>query len=169
MPVFISYRHTDRTKALQISKTLDSHNVKYYLDVIDDESKSTENITEVVTKNIKKCTHLLALISPNTSGSWWVPFEIGEATILNRRICSYAFKYNIFDLNRSLLSIYNDFLPEYLHKWPILLSDNDLEKFINEYKKDSQIFSFESLKSDSFNTLTQSGANSFHRTLKDLL
>lgn len=92
MPVFISYRHLDREKAVEIANKLRANDINYYLDVIDEESKSTDDITSVITKNIKKSTHLLAVISPNTNGSWWVPFEIGEATISNRRICSYAYK-----------------------------------------------------------------------------
>ncbi|MEN8342597.1 TIR domain-containing protein [Acinetobacter baumannii] len=168
MPVFISYRHTDRQKALDVATKLRINNITCYLDVIDDESKTTNDITEVITKNIKKCSHLLAIISPNTNGSWWVPFEIGEATIADRRICSYAYKEFTF-LWRSSLSNYKSFLPEYLHKWPLLLSDYDLDIFIQEYKKDSERASFEDIRSTTFSSLTRTGAEDFHRKLKGLL
>lgn len=171
MPVFISYRHSDRQKAIEVATKLKLNQITYYLDVIDDESKNTNDITEVITKNIKKCTHLLAIISPNTNGSWWVPFEIGEATISNRRICSYAFKEYTY-IHRPLLNNYKNFLPEYLHKWPILVSDSDLDAFIKQYKKDNRLFeagvSMESRGMD-FASLTKSGADKFHSELKNML
>lgn len=170
MPIFISYRHTDRMKALEISKKFDINNITYYLDVIDEESKNTDDITNVITKNIQRCTHLLAIISKNTNGSWWVPFEIGEATISNRRISSYAYKENI-TLNRRHLSEYKNFLPEYLHKWPILLTLNDLDLFIQQYKQDSIKPMFDNIntRNATFSSLTTKGADEFHRNLKDLL
>ncbi|HEM7111335.1 toll/interleukin-1 receptor domain-containing protein [Acinetobacter baumannii] len=168
MPVFISYRHSDRLKALEVRNKLDRNNITCYLDVIDEESRTTDDITDVITKNIKKCTHLLAIISPNTNGSWWVPFEIGEATIFDRRICSYAFKEFAY-ISRSNLSLYKSFLPEYLHKWPLLLSDSDLDAFIQEYKRDSERAIFDSSRSATFDSLTKSGAESFHRNLKRIL
>ncbi|PTT60867.1 molecular chaperone Tir, partial [Pseudomonas sp. HMWF007] len=86
MPVFISYRHTDRDQAIEINSRLKKANINTYLDVLDAESQSTEDITAVITRNITQCTHLLAVVSERTALSWWVPFEIGEATISNRRI-----------------------------------------------------------------------------------
>lgn len=168
MPVFISYRHLDREKAIEIANRLHANDIKYYLDVIDEESKSTDDITYVITKNIKKSTHLLAVISPNTNGSWWVPFEIGEATISNRRICSYAYKQYTY-ISRTLLNNYKNFLPEYLHKWPMLLSDADLDAFIQQYKRDNPLLesgiSLES-RSTEFASLNKSGADKFHDELK---
>ncbi len=171
MPVFISYRHLDREKAVEIANKLRANDINYYLDVIDEESKSTDDITYVITKNIKKSTHLLAVISPNTNGSWWVPFEIGEATISNRRICSYAYKQYSY-ISRSLLSNYKSFLPEYLHKWPMLLSDTDLDTFIEQYKRDNILHesgvSLESRNTE-FASLNKSGADKFHDELKKRL
>jgi hypothetical protein len=168
MPVFISYRHSDRQKAIEIATKLRLNSITYYLDVIDEESKTTDDITEVITKNIKKCTHLLAIISPNTNGSWWVPFEIGEATIADRRICSYAYKESTL-MYRSLLNNYKSFLPEYLQKWPLLLSDSDLDIFIQEYRRDNERAMFDDARNTTFGSLTRSGADAFHRKLKNIL
>lgn len=173
MCVFISYRHTDRNTAIQIAHEFNTNNVEYYLDVIDDESKSTEDITEVITKNIKKSTHLLAIISPTTSGSWWVPFEIGQATVSNRRICSYAVSNSSLNLSGMSFRFLSNFLPEYLRKWPVLVSKMDLDKFIEQYKRDtrssiSEGFESRRDKSESFSRseLTKSGADAFHDALK---
>ena len=173
MSVFISYRHTDRKTAIQIANEFNTKNVEYYLDVIDDESRNTEDITEVITKNIKNCSHLLAIISPTTSGSWWVPFEIGQATVSNRRICSYAVSNSTLDLSRISFRSLSNFLPEYLRKWPVLVSKIDLDKFIEQYKQDTQHYTYESFdnrrnKNESFgrSELTKSSADAFHEALK---
>ncbi|MGI2897368.1 toll/interleukin-1 receptor domain-containing protein, partial [Vibrio alginolyticus] len=75
MTVFISYRHSDRNVAFGINEYLQRSGIPTYMDVLDPESQSTENITEVITKNIAKSTHLIAVISQETAQSWWVPFE----------------------------------------------------------------------------------------------
>lgn len=173
MPVFISYRAKDREVALQIAKKFREHGIEFYLDVIDEESiNSTSNITEVITKNIKRCTHLIAIISPNTKGSWWVPFEIGEASIINRRICSFAYNTSGYPLTKSNMYLYKSFLPEYLHKWPILLNAKDVDNFILQYKQDNQNnVLLDSINRDSnrFGALTKKGADDFHNKLKAML
>jgi hypothetical protein len=45
MPVFISYRHSDRSHAIAISTRLKQANIKTYLDVLDPESQTTDDIT----------------------------------------------------------------------------------------------------------------------------
>ena len=45
MPVFISYRHTDRAHAMAINSRLIQANIKTYLDVLDPESQTTDDIT----------------------------------------------------------------------------------------------------------------------------
>ncbi|MDR8364527.1 MULTISPECIES: toll/interleukin-1 receptor domain-containing protein [Pseudomonas] len=122
MPVFISYRHSDRPLAIAINTRLKQANIKTYLDVLDPESQTTDDITGVITRNITECTHLLAVVSERTAHSWWVPFEIGEATISNRRICS--FKTGPAEL------------PLYLDKWPKLSTDKDMEFFIDAYREE---------------------------------
>lgn len=174
MSVFISYRHTDRNTAFAIAQKLSINNISYYLDIIDDESKSTDDITEVITKNIKKSTHLIAVISIHTAGSWWVPFEIGEATIANRRICSYATRGNSSNLSLMSYRHITKLLPEYLQKWPVLVSSADLEAFIKQYKIDNITFGIEESRSHQFdsissNDLTKAGADSFHKNLKNQL
>jgi len=173
VPVFISYRANDREVALKIAKKLQLNNIDFYLDVIDEESvNNTSNITEAITKNIKRCTHLIAIISPNTKGSWWVPFEIGEASIINRRICSFAYNTNEYSLTRVNMHIFKSFLPEYLHKWPVLLNEKDVENFIFQYKQDNRNnVLLDSINRDSnlFGTLTKKGADEFHNNLKAML
>ncbi|WP_192559515.1 toll/interleukin-1 receptor domain-containing protein [Pseudomonas allokribbensis] len=156
MPVFISYRHTDRDQAIEINSRLKKANINTYLDVLDAESQSTEDITAVITRNITQCTHLLAVVSERTALSWWVPFEIGEATISNRRICS--FKTGGTEL------------PEYLEKWPKMTKATDIDLFIESYKSElisERSISLESIVgSESLHKINKSNADKFHSELK---
>jgi hypothetical protein len=156
MPVFISYRHMDRAYAININTRLIQANIKTYLDVLDAESQTTDDITGVITRNISECTHLLAVVSEKTALSWWVPFEIGEATITNRRICS--FKTGPTEL------------PLYLDKWPKLSSDRDIEFFIDAYRNESTLkrsMSLESVTgSESVRSVNRTNADRLHTDLK---
>lgn len=156
MPVFISYRHMDRDHAMKINSRLMQANIKTYLDVLDIESQTTDDITGVITRNISECTHLLAVVSEKTALSWWVPFEIGEATITNRRICS--FKTGPTEL------------PLYLDKWPKLSSEKDIEFFIDAYRNEATVkrsMSLDSITgSESVRSTNRTNADRFHTDLK---
>ncbi|MFJ2466800.1 toll/interleukin-1 receptor domain-containing protein [Pseudomonas sp. NPDC087615] len=155
MPVFISYRHMDRAHAIAINTRLMQANIKTYLDVLDPESQTTEDITGVITRNITECTHLLAVVSEKTALSWWVPFEIGEATISNRRICSY--KTGPTEL------------PLYLDKWPKLSTASDLNFFIDAYREEVSTKRSIVLDSsnESFSGTYKRNAEIFHEQLKN--
>lgn len=155
MPVFISYRHTDRVQAMAINARLKLANIKTYLDVLDTESQQTDDITAVITRNITECTHLLAVVSEKTAQSWWVPFEIGEATISNRRICSYQ--------------VGPSALPLYLDKWPKLSGDTDINFFIDAYREEvltKRSIGLESI-SESVRGIYKGNADLFHDQLKN--
>jgi hypothetical protein len=156
MPVFISYRHMDRAYAININTRLIQANIKTYLDVLDAESQTTDDITSVITRNISECTHLLAVVSEKTALSWWVPFEIGEATITHRRICS--FKTGPTEL------------PLYLDKWPKLSNDRDIDFFIDAYRNESTLKRSMALGSisgsESMRSINRTNADRFHSDLK---
>jgi hypothetical protein len=124
--------------------------------VLDAESQTADDITGVITRNISECTHLLAVVSEKTALSWWVPFEIGEATITNRRICSFRTGPTE--------------LPLYLDKWPKLTSDRDIEFFIDAYRNESTVkrsMSLESVTgSESVRSTNRTNADRFHTDLK---
>jgi hypothetical protein len=154
MPVFISYRHTDRKFAMTLNDRLVRANIRTYLDVLDTESQHTDDITAVITRNITECTHLLAVVSQETAQSWWVPFEIGEATISNRRICSFKIGHSD--------------LPLYLDKWPTLSGEADINFFIDAYREEalsSRSMGLESF-SESIRSVYRRDADVFHDNLK---
>ncbi|MCZ5858580.1 toll/interleukin-1 receptor domain-containing protein [Vibrio parahaemolyticus] len=152
MTVFISYRHSDRSVALGINEYLKRSGISTYMDVLDPESQSTENITEVITKNIAKSTHLIAVISRETAQSWWVPFEIGEATISATRIASFRAGYSQ--------------LPEYLEMWPQMSQQSHLELFVKEYQGEKALAINNRGIFDSVGS-SKSYAADFHKNLKN--
>ena len=152
MSVFISYKHSDRVLALQINQQLIAASINTYLDVLDPESQSTENITQVITKNVAECTHLIAIVSSQTASSWWVPFEIGEATISAKRIASYRSGYSQ--------------LPEYLGMWPQMTSMQHLSLFIATYKSEITVAMENRSIFESKGSVGTDSANDFHRNLK---
>ena len=114
MPVFISHRTADDAKAQALALRLKTkHNILSYLDHFDPAASTTKKITDLLVDRINTCTHLMALITNQTVGSWWVPFEIGVARQGDRRITSF---------DNSTVA-----LPEYLTEWPVLKSDADLD------------------------------------------
>lgn len=92
-----------------------------------------------------------------TAKSWWVPFEIGEATITNKMISSY----------RSGIQE----LPEYLNKWPQMLEFADLEIFISNYNKSYTSLGMESHSRSTIldSALDKSHADEFHANMKKAL
>ncbi len=91
MPVFISHRTADDELARRVALRLKSvHHITCYIDDIDQRLKvaSQQKVTRILVDMVNKCTNLLAIITRNTEGSWWVPLEIGVAKQAQRVICS---------------------------------------------------------------------------------
>lgn len=128
MRIFISYRHVDRSIATQISDYLQAGGFIVYLDIMDAEM-SINNLTDRITNNIKESDMLFAVISAQTKSSWWVPFEIGEATMAEKTIS--VFKHGEADL------------PEYLKMWPIFEDLAELTE-LDSLKASSSMHIFDS-------------------------
>lgn len=151
MPVFLSHRKADKVSALKIYAYLEANKIKCYIDEFDEALQRSKNITDVIMSRISSCSHLMAIMSYNTSGSWWVPFEVGVASEADRRICSYK--------------IDGVSLPEYLDIWPIMTKPEHLAEFVRLYNNDSSVLLE---KSESFRAAYASVQSSgdFHRMLK---
>ena len=147
MPVFLSHKREDSQATAFIAHALTLRGIRFYLDVFDPMLRTTEDITKSLQESIHKCTHIMAVVSEYTTASWWVPFEIGVATELNRRVSTYE------------LSTVN--LPDYLMKWPILRNGKDLDKFCDVYELDQAV----EFQSQLPSAATRSGADRFHKAL----
>jgi hypothetical protein len=77
MYVFVSYNHFDAEIANQISAVLAQLGIDYFLDVKD--LQCGDHIESSVTRAIEEATHLIAIVSPGSAKSQWVPYEIGQA------------------------------------------------------------------------------------------
>lgn len=125
MPVFISHRTQDDEIARKVFYYLYyHHDIKCYIDDFDEDAevaREEDRITDRILDQLERCTHLLALVTKNTEGSWWVPFEIGVARRAPRVISTFT---NLYYWN----------LPEYLKEWPVLRGENELDKYARIYR-----------------------------------
>ena len=151
MPVFLSHKREDTEATLRIANYLRNAGIHCYIDVLDPSIKSTDDLTTLLRDRIHKCTHLMAVVSNYTTQSWWVPFEIGVGTEIERRITTYQLS--------------GVALPDFLTKWPILRNESDLTYFVALYRQDASV-SFSEGRALNANVST---ASLFHTTLKSLL
>lgn len=90
--VFISHRQADKDYALRVAHLANQNGFDYWVDVLDpnlsaigahpdpdDIAILTAAIIEMALIN---CTHVLVIMTPNTKGSLWVPYEYGRITEL---------------------------------------------------------------------------------------
>jgi hypothetical protein len=159
MPVFISHRTADNAIAQQVATRLThTHGIKCYLDDIDQRLKtaSQQEVTRILVDMVNKCTNLLAVITANTEGSWWVPFEIGVAKQAPRVICSMT--------NQA-----DSALPGYLMEWPRLRGDRAIDEFAKLYKLQQKVLTENVLEKRATASTQLSTVDSFHRSLKAAL
>ena len=154
MPVFISHRTADDDKAQALAYRLyTKHSIKCYVDHFDPEARTTREITDIIVGRINICTHLMALVTNATVGSWWVPFEIGVARQGDRRITTY---------DASTVK-----LPEFLTEWPVMTTEAHLDLFAEAYHRDRAARPIlEKYASGSRSTATP---DEFHAKLKSAL
>ena len=126
MKVFIAHQRGDSGSASSVSSRLKiQHGIDTYLDVIDPYASQTgDELGEYVRRRLDECTQLMAVVSPSTKESWWVPWEIGLATEKDYPIATYAAEHCT--------------LPTYLKKWPYLESMEDLDTYAREARRASQ-------------------------------
>ena len=164
MPVFISHRTKDDELARYVFRYLYyQNNIKCYLDDFDqftDEAQRTNRITELILNRLEDCSHLLAIVTKNTEGSWWVPFEIGVARRAPRVISTFT-------------SLERDDLPEYLNEWPVLRDDRGLNQYIQVYRNFKDLtdrrLTNRALRENVSFSQQDSLAETVHDTLKTIL
>lgn len=84
--------------ARDVADALRALNVDVWLDVdeLDRPEPRTASeevgLTAAIEAGLRNSSHLLALITPRTRGSWWVPFEIGSCRALARDLAFLVHK-----------------------------------------------------------------------------
>lgn len=87
--VFISHRQCDTQFAERIAWLANQNDFYYWLDVHDPSLKNLHHISinpyqkslitgAIIEMAILNCTHVLAVFTPQTQGSMWVPYEYGR-------------------------------------------------------------------------------------------
>jgi hypothetical protein len=91
--IFISHRQADYPEALRIAKIANEEGFQFWLDVLDPMitwlstatayplgSRQYQLLVAVVVEMaLLNCSHVIAVMTPNTIGSAWVPYEYGRA------------------------------------------------------------------------------------------
>lgn len=137
--VFIAHQKSDRVEAKKISDYLRSVNIEVYFDEFDKELLSAlqennpKKVVNAIKKGVKKCSHMLCLISPNTLYSKWVPFEVG-----------YGYDRTVL-ATLTLKGIENKEIPDYIKAAPIIRDIYDINKLVkslgNKYLFESKNYS----------------------------
>lgn len=115
--VFISHKREDEVIAKAVAKRLYTLGFGYYLDVVDVHlGLDGVDLANYLRGKLSECDALLAVVSESTKNSQWVPWEIGVATEKNYPLSTY-----LSDQSQ---------IPEFLRKWPVLRSLDDVSQFV---------------------------------------
>ena len=118
--IFISHRRIDTGKAEGIQEYLAGKGIKTYLDTLDPILKTPIDLTTRIIDQLRNCSHIIAVFTKNTEGSYWVPFELGAAYEANKGIGTYVWEETSQKIN----------LPEYLLAFPIMKNAKGLDVYI---------------------------------------
>ena len=83
--VFISHRRTDKPLAEAVAAVLGAEGLHYWFDENDEDARRAADLgmagdqalVHSIERGIRHCSQMLGLLSAETRGSWWVPYEIG--------------------------------------------------------------------------------------------
>ena len=124
--VFISHRKADKANARELAEDLLKAGVTIYFDENDeclkgsDEKSDPARVVRCIDAGLRRCTHLLGLITPNTHGSWWVPYEIG-ATRAVKKECAFLIHKNV------------DVVPAYVTVAKVLPDRSSLREWVRSF------------------------------------
>jgi hypothetical protein len=149
--VFISHQKADKVAAKKVADYLMNAGIDVYFDEYDKELgihhqlNNPKGVTDSIRKGINNSSHMLAIVSPYTLNSSWVPFEIG-----------YGFDKTDLGV-LCLKGIPIGKLPEYVRTAPIVRDIYDLNKLISTLSGSSENILVEARKiktsSDYYNPL----------------
>ena len=85
--VFISYSHTDTSIADGIAAVLEELSLEYFRDIKD--IQWGDGINASVREGLESSSAIIVIISPGSLKSHWVPYEVGYATALKKKILPF--------------------------------------------------------------------------------
>ncbi len=125
--VFVSHRSDDDEVAEEVARCVRSYGLTAwvdsdYLHASDDGPQMASKIKRVIERSY--C--LMAVVTRATASSWWVPFEIGIASDMDRFLSSYGDP--VVEL------------PSFLAAWPRVKNHGELHDWCNEVKRQKQAY-----------------------------
>ena len=87
--LFVSHRKDDEARARDVATLAQAEGFQVWLDVLDSQLQSAAQastgapaeafaIAVIIEMALLNCTHVIALITPRTPGTYWVPYEYGR-------------------------------------------------------------------------------------------
>ena len=87
--LFVSHRKDDEARARDVATLAQAEGFQVWLDVLDSGLQSAAQastgtradalaVALIIEMALLNCTHVIALITPNTRGTYWVPYEYGR-------------------------------------------------------------------------------------------
>lgn len=105
--IFMSHQRDDVEIAERLAVKLSGAGHPCYVDDMDPEvDGDSESLESYLRDVIRRSKALLAVVSSNTVGSWWVPLEIGVALDREKHVGTFLVERVV--------------LPSYLWRWPVL-------------------------------------------------
>ncbi len=96
--IFLSHRSLDKEMVRTIADYIAEQGIDYYLDEEDpalqeaDKNEDDQATVDCIKEGIGLSSHILCVLSYNTVSSWWVPFEVGYADCLKKKVASLKIK-----------------------------------------------------------------------------
>jgi hypothetical protein len=96
--VFVSHQYADLAVAAEVGNQLKALEIDIWLDAEDLQTQQAaasgdqRKLAEAIDTGLSNCTRLLAVISPKTKGSWWVPYEIGSVRDRSKPLAFFVHK-----------------------------------------------------------------------------
>jgi len=134
--IFISYQRQDEKYASEVVEYIISKQLDVYFDLEDNDLKQinqTANplaVTNSIRKGLNQSQYMIVIVSPTTSTSPWVPFEVGYA---------YDKKGDKMKILRHK-GILKSSMPAYLKVKELLNGTASLNGFLNTIRKNHSIY-----------------------------
>ena len=79
--VFLSYRHSDKATAWELAHYLEQRGRRVFIDVHDHTlAPGQGDLDDALMTAIDNSNTMIIVVSDETQGSWWVPWEVGVST-----------------------------------------------------------------------------------------
>jgi hypothetical protein len=125
----LSHIFVDKSSAVAIGTYITRQgDIDIYLDVNDEELQRAVRrddpaaVTKFIELGISSSTHIMCLVSADTVGSWWVPYELGFAKNAGKDLATLKLKGDIV-------------LPAYLNISEVILGTKTLNDYLTRVRQ----------------------------------